>query len=323
MGNKDHNQIEEMTKKVREFYEQHPYPSLGDKLNLDEIKRIYGPITDSGKILDAGCGTGFGVVSLASLKPEFEYYGFDLSEPSLAIARQLAQKHNVQVEFKQGSYLNPLPWSFKFKYILMFGTLHHSADPARALINLTHHLDDDGMIYINLYGKKYHRRKFEIIEMLDILQQEGSDDAERFKIYQALMKEFDSPNFWESIIDLSPRRVVRFIRSAMEKIKSSITSQGRSVPYHARFNTLNQLWLDSYCHPNEYVYDIWDFQNLLESANLEVVEMLSLGRIDLDDLPELWRPLIQRLPRFKQYRIMELYYPQQSESISAWVKPRK
>ena len=83
--------------------------------------------------------------------------------------------------------MQPLPWPDQFDAILLEGTLHHAADPKLALKNLVSNLKDEGLIYINLYGKKYHHRRFEIIEMLDLLQQGHRDIDMRFKLFQAML----------------------------------------------------------------------------------------------------------------------------------------
>jgi hypothetical protein len=61
---------------------------------------------------------------------------------------------------------------------------------------------------------------------------------------------------------------------------------------------------------NEQTFDIWDAKNLLESADLEVVDMLSLGRVNIEDLPESWIPFFNKLDNWNKRRVMELYYPQ-------------
>ena len=51
----------------------------------------------SGKVLDAGCGTGENALHLASLG--FSVVGIDVAETALAIARQKAEERRVDVEF--------------------------------------------------------------------------------------------------------------------------------------------------------------------------------------------------------------------------------
>ena len=111
--------IEQVTERVEVFYENNPYPGLSDKLMPGGVRRESSYMEKSRKILYPGCGTGHGVVSMAVARPDLQYYGLDLSEPSLNIARQLAKKHGVVVEFKQGAYVKPLPWPFRFQYLIL------------------------------------------------------------------------------------------------------------------------------------------------------------------------------------------------------------
>jgi SAM-dependent methyltransferase len=143
--------LDEITGKVKQFYEAHPYPGLDEKLMLKGAKRLSRYFDRPGKILYPGCGTGHGVVSMAKIRPDLEAFGVDLSEPSLELAALLA---------------------------------------------------------------------------------------------------------------------------------------------------------------NEQTFDIWDAKNLLESADLEVVDMLSLGRVNIEDLPESWIPFFNKLDNWNKRRVMELYYPQ-------------
>ena len=58
---------------------------------------------------------------------------------------------------------------------------------------------------------------------------------------------------------------------------------------------------------NEKIYDILDTKELLEFANLEVVEMMSLGKVEPKILPNEWMKLFDNLNQWDQFRIMELY----------------
>lgn len=311
--------IEQTTGRVKAFYERNPYPGLGDQLVFKGAQRLSPYFETSGKILYPGCGTGHGIVSMALIRPDLQVYGLDLSEPSLDIARQLANKYGVAVEFKQGDYMKPLPWPYKFQYISLQGTLHHAADPSAALINLVDHLEQAGLIFINLYGKKYHRRRFEIVEMLDLMQQGRVDLHERFAMFKAMQHGLNGRT--ARYLDVSPRLALRWLRKNLQRFKSRGHVQASSVPWTAEFKELDQLWVDQFSNPHEKTYDIWEAKELFESANLEVLEMLSLGRANVEDLPESWRPHFMKLDTWSQFRLMELYYPN-TGSIGALAKKK-
>ena len=310
--------IDETTNRVKAFYEHNPYPGLGDNLLPKGARRLSPYFEKSRKVLYPGCGTGHGMVSMALIRPDLQVYGMDLSQPSLDIARLLADKHGAIVEIKQGNYMKPLPWPCKFQYMVLEGTLHHAADPKIALINLVDHLEQNGLIFINLYGKKYHRRRFEIVEMLDLMQGQASLQ-QRFALFKALQREgLNRRGARYPYLDISPRAVLQWLRKTLRGFKRRDVN---SVPWTAEFKELDQLWIDQYNHPHEKTYDIWEAKELFESANLEVIEMFSLGLVAMQDLPEMWRPLLAELDTWDQFRLMELYYPN-TGSISALAKKR-
>lgn len=67
------------------------------------------------------------------------------------------------------------------------------------------------------------------------------------------------------------------------------------------------MWIDQFSNPNEKIYDINETKELLEYANLEVVEMMSLGKVELEILPNNWRKRFKNLSQWSQFRVMELY----------------
>ncbi len=161
----------------------------------------------------------------------------------------------------------------------------------------------------NLYGKKYHRRRFEIVEMLDLMQQGRVDLQHRFALFKAMQRGLNRRTARHPYLDISPRLALRRLRKTLRRLKSRGNLQANSAPWTAEFKELNQLWVDQYGHPHEKTYDIWEAKELFESANLEVLEMFSLGRANVEDLPESWRPLFSQLDTWSQFRLMELYYP--------------
>ncbi|NMC27180.1 MAG: peptide chain release factor N(5)-glutamine methyltransferase [Syntrophomonadaceae bacterium] len=64
----------------------------------DEIQRI----------CDVGTGSGAIAISLAAYLQSAEVFAVDISAPALAIARQNADRHQVQVDFRLGDLLEPM-----------------------------------------------------------------------------------------------------------------------------------------------------------------------------------------------------------------------
>ena len=257
-----------------------------------------------GKVLFPGCGMGEVIINLAKQKPSFEYYGIDLSKKTIEIAQQFAIEHNVRVDFKQGDYTETLPWPFKFQYIYLLDTLHHAVDSQSALNNIVHHLESKGLIYIHLYGKKCHQRRFEIIEILNILQSVtgNGDERERFDLFVAHEKRKISLK--NRIIDVSLKQMWRALYQVYIRLQHRYTKNILSPS--GTYNEFTPAWIDFYCHPNERTFDVLQTKELLTQAGLELIDILSIPK-NPTLLPESWRPLFKKLDIWSQYRLLELY----------------
>jgi len=145
------------TAEVVAMYSKYPYPSptVGGSLSFD-IANLFHLLSahddlKGRKILDAGCGTGQRVLGFAKRYPKAEFQGIDMTTASLDVAKQLAQRHNVQnIKFKQMDILN-LDLDEKFDFIVSTGVVHHLADPQKGLNNLCQQLASDGVICLWYY----------------------------------------------------------------------------------------------------------------------------------------------------------------------------
>lgn len=131
-----------------------PYP-IHKKLNTEEfgfndiyewITKTY-PLTRKTKILDAGCGVGYGSQYLA------KYYackvqGISLSDDEIKKANLFAKSANIDshVNFKQQSYDNLEPNSFDF--ILAIESVKHTLDIQKTLKSLKNALKPNGKLVI-------------------------------------------------------------------------------------------------------------------------------------------------------------------------------
>lgn len=140
------------TEDVHAMYSKYPYPSptIGMSLSYDVANLFYLLCAyddlNNKKILDAGCGTGQRVLGFADRYPKAQFQGIDMTEASLDVARQLAQKHGIQnITFKKRNILT-LNLEEKFDFIVSTGVVHHLEDPHEGLDNLCRHLTSDGVI---------------------------------------------------------------------------------------------------------------------------------------------------------------------------------
>ncbi|MFT2019317.1 class I SAM-dependent methyltransferase [Streptomyces sp. 796.1] len=145
------------TADVRSLYERFPYPSPDAESGLiHDVSNAMGFLLADGRlgtrrVLDAGCGTGHRLVALAKSHPQAHFVGVDASEASLAVARELADRHGVgNIDFRQG-LVPGLDLADDFDLVVCTGLVHHLPDPRAGLRWLSERLAPDGLLYLWLY----------------------------------------------------------------------------------------------------------------------------------------------------------------------------
>jgi SAM-dependent methyltransferase len=262
-----------------------------------------------GKYLEAGCGTGHVVVGSALMFPELEFYAVDFSDASIKIAESVANSNGVDIQFQNADLMQPLPFDFKFDYISCLGVLHHLEQPGVGLANLVDRLAAGGYIFIHVYGEDYHRRRYQINEMLDLLTDRSEDYDERYRMFQAYnrherLRQRGSP--LRRLARLSLKDVLLAVRRGVVRLRSddSETLQSWKSPWDEP--AVSERWLDQFAHPNERTYNLTELVEFLREAGLEIVELFSLGRYDRRLLPPEWAERFGALDPGRQARLMEL-----------------
>ena len=153
---------------VNKFYMNYPYPLISNPFSRTHKRLMKKLLRTAGlsledvkdlKVLDAGCGTGEKSVYLASLGAEV--VGVDINPGQLEHAKKLAEKYNLNVEFRKEDLLD-LKLNRKFDLIMSTGVLHHTPNAKRGFDNLAPLLSKRGRIIIGLYNW-YARMKYRII----------------------------------------------------------------------------------------------------------------------------------------------------------------
>ena len=299
------------TESVRQFYRQHPYPSYGEKIRAWHIPWYQKYCQTPGRYLEAGCGTGHIMLGIAASLPQHEYWAIDLSDQSIAVAERLAKDHGIAVDFRLHNMMEPLPFSFKFNYINCIGVIHHLETPETGLRNLARHLEDDGLLFLHAYGEDYHRRRLQIVEMLDLIQADSDDHETRFGLFEAYCahnKRLTQGSWLKRLYRLSLRDL------CLPLVKQVQALAGRSTSVHTWYDELERpafsnRWLDQFANPNDRSYNLRDFCDLLSAADLEPIEMFSVGRRRDEHLPPAWTERFEQLPKADQFRLMELLNP--------------
>ena len=161
------NIVDNVSKKVREQYEENPYPrwrytyknlSSGFLTHLNnEIKPNrfeYNNEFNNPNVLVAGCGTGQHIAIIADKYLNSKILGIDLSLASLAYAkRKVEELGHKNVEFLHADILQLKNLKRKFNIIECVGTLHHMKDPVAGLRVLLNLLETNGFLKLGLYSE--------------------------------------------------------------------------------------------------------------------------------------------------------------------------
>jgi len=158
----------EVSRQVREQYEEHPYPrwatpqyqepaTIADALRdlaapaaVKAAERIEAP-----SILVAGCGTGKDLIEAAHRFQDSSVVGIDLSLSSLAFAiRQASELGLDDLHVMQADILGLADWDERFDVVVASGVLHHMQDPVAGWGVLSYLVCPGGFMRIGLYSER-------------------------------------------------------------------------------------------------------------------------------------------------------------------------
>jgi SAM-dependent methyltransferase len=151
--------------RVRDFYEEHPYPlplndltgydrTWNDKRRRAEAHLLWPSETyrDDRTILVAGCGTSQ-AAKYALRWPKAEVIGIDFSATSIEHSARLKGKHGIDnLELRQWPVERANELGRVFDHIACTGVLHHLADPDVGLRALRDVLEPGGALHLMVYA---------------------------------------------------------------------------------------------------------------------------------------------------------------------------
>ena len=165
--------------KVREQYEENPYPrwmNLGLLLNPLPISKVVDNSeirlfdntvcnVSSPNILVAGCGTGQHSISTAARFKNSKVLAVDLSLSSLAYAKRKTEELGIQgIKYMQADILDLGKLDRQFDIVESVGVLHHMNDPMVGWKVLTECLRLGGLMRIGLYSEFARQSIIEVRE---------------------------------------------------------------------------------------------------------------------------------------------------------------
>ena len=199
---------DDVSLKVREQYEENPYPrwvkllapikakpiaAVCDELNLqlysENIKKVTAP-----SILIAGCGTGQHSIVTASRFSNCNVTAVDLSLASLAYAKRKTNELQLgNVEYLQADILHLHQMGKEFDIIESAGVLHHMKEPMagwKAIVDL---LKPGGLMRIGLYSEWARHHIVKVRKEITKLKI-GKSEADIRKFRQSLAESRDENN---------------------------------------------------------------------------------------------------------------------------------
>jgi SAM-dependent methyltransferase len=156
------NMKEDVTDKIRLFYEANPFPNYDDFENVGSLidkarKGLFAKLLDDQipfgtRILECGCGTGqlTNFLSIANRT----VIGTDICVNSLKMAQQFKNKNDLKrAYFYQMNLFRPCFKSQIFDLVISNGVLHHTTDPFLGFKSISNLVRPGGYILIGLYHK--------------------------------------------------------------------------------------------------------------------------------------------------------------------------
>ena len=239
------------------------------------------------RILDAGCGSGVSTEYLVHLNPEASVVGIDLSEGTLAVAKERCQRSGAnRVEFHHLSLFDADQLEGKFDLINSVGVLHHTADPIRGIQTLAQKLSAGGLLHIFVYGELGRWEIRLMQEAIALLQGDQRGDY---------------------------KDGVSVGRKIFANLPETNCLRKREQDRWALENYQDACFADMYVHPQEINYNINTLFELIDASGLEFLGFSNPQVWDLDRLIGKVPELIERsqhLSDRQRYRLIEVLDPQ-------------
>src|SRR6476469_2358757 len=265
------NKSPELIEKIRQQFDTAPFPRIPiEKSPVNEsyslyIHNIVTPyylrnqefIDTQGKvILDAGCGSGYKSLILATANPGAKIVGIDMSEESVNLAQQRLQYHGFDKAEFYALSIEELPsLGMEFDYINNDEVLYLLPDPVAGLQAMKSVLKPGGIIRTNLHSSR-----------------------QRSLIYQA-----QSVFKMMGLMDGNPEEFeIQLVGEIMNALDDTVTLKARTAkPEYYE----NEQWvLMNYLLQGDKGYTIPEAFAILRAANLELVSMVNWRHWEVTDL---------------------------------------
>lgn len=208
--------------KIRRQFDFGPYPHFPlEKSPVQDLETLFIhdlttpyylkyrrlPPREGVVILDAGCGSGYGALTLAVANPGAKVIGVDLSEKSLELARQRLRYHGIEnCEFHCLPITEVDRLDYRFDYINCDEVIYLADDPAQVLAVFAQALKPQGIIRVNFHdayqrAEQYRGQAF--FEWLGLKEHNPEDMAIETvrRVMQELQDEVDvKKHCWQPVL---------------------------------------------------------------------------------------------------------------------------
>jgi len=244
------------------------------------------PAKNNVRILDAGCGSGVSTEYLVHLNPEASVVGIDLSEGTLAVAKERCQRSGAKrVEFHHLNLFDVEQLEGEFDLINSVGVLHHTPDPIRGIQALAKKLVPGGLLHIFVYGE-LGRWEIQLMqEAISLLQGDRRGD------------------FTDG---------VSVGRQIFANLPEDNRLRKREQDRWSWENQRDACFADMYVHPQEIDYNINTVFELIDASGLEFLGFSNPQVWDLERLIGKSPELVERAKNLndrQRYRLIEVLDP--------------
>lgn len=279
---------------LKSLYARFPYPggqnhdSYFENAVLPWVKK-----RQFKSILEAGCGTGDTLSSIAKLFPFSNITAIDFSNASLdAAKKKIADNGYANVKFHHADIVNfGAKTEDKFDLIHCQGVLHHLDNPKNGLSALVSLMSDDGYIFLWVYTKIGRRDITDIQSIIDSASL-GDDLNVKLSVLKNLL---EIRSYCDNTVrhkrylgKLRPNTLLIKIGKGLVRIGKYGTwptlkmALRRLAPGEG--NKLVDIGLaDEYLNPLEYFYDLNEFYDMLSECGLDVIKIIDGVSESLDD----------------------------------------
>ena len=133
------------------YYTQNEVIDKTENFFLDDFTKLpYLPF--KGKLLEAGCGTGYTTHVIANVRRDIQITAIDFSEGSLEFAKKFSKENNYQkIDFEFMDLRDIKLNEDYYDLVICSGVLHHIENPKPIFHKLCKLLKNNGTIIIGLY----------------------------------------------------------------------------------------------------------------------------------------------------------------------------